>query len=636
MNVRQKIFGQINHFKIYKMSIIVQNELLDKLHALNEKQAKSNIERIISSYRHTWDIFTELIQNSADAIIEEFGFDNISNGKISLEVNKDERKIIISDNGCGIEESDLSGILVTGESLKRKNNQGKYGFMGFGLTFIAFQSCYFNITSVKNGFKSSRTYNDLYKFIYEDGELNPSDEESQNQQSIQTDESNGTVISIYFPQQFPDDGIESNLESAFYYTEYVDLFKTILRTRTAVGLLDTVFDRVENFEFSLYLNDAEIIVENKFLTPREIIGTIFHDEARVYEIEAYSKTMIKFSENLPNHQRESMRQAILLDEVIDNVEIGHRNKIYARIHISSTSKNNLNRFNEIHLRKSEFSEENGYEYLNGIWLAINGLPTGVCLDSFEHGNYLPFTVIVDVKEKNFQKELDAGRKGITERRAWQIKEKVKELLKTHNFINYRKYILGNSNRIENPLYDPKEALLLKFRNKTMTTFHGINPYLPPCEEQEVISLFHLLLHKNIIIGYKEKVISSKEVYDGLYDYLLVESEDTLYNPLNYLGVDRGVFNMHGSTINKNNIVIEFKHSLHQIFSDITTGLKNLNQIDIIVCWEIEKNKIDENGSIINPKPIRDNIYYAATHFLTHSQKSNLPVIELKTLIEKLS
>lgn len=618
------------------MSATVQNELLEKLHALNEKQAKSNIERIISSYRHTWDIFTELIQNSADAIIEEFGFENISQGKISLEVNKDERKIIVSDNGCGIHESDLSGILVTGESLKRKNNQGKYGFMGFGLTFIAFQSSYFNITSVKDGFKSSRSYSDLYKFIYEDGQLNPSEEESKSLQSSETDEPNGTTISIYFPSEFPDDGIESNLESAFYYTEYIDLFKTILRTRTAVGLLDTVFDGVDNFEFSLFLNDTEITVDNKFLTPREIIDTIFYEEARVYDIDAYSKTMVKFSESLPNHQRESMRQAILLDQVIDNVEIGHRNKIFARIHISSTSKNNLNRFNENHLRKNEFSEENGYEYLNGIWLAINGLPTGVCLDSFEHGNYLPFTVIVDIKDKNFQKELDAGRKGITERRAWQIKDKVKELLKTNKFIDYRKYILGNLNRIEDPLYDPKEALLSKFRNKNEHNFQGINPYLPPCEEQEVISLFHLLLHNNLIKGYKEKVISSKEVYDGLYDYLLIESEETLYSSINYLGVDRGVFNMQGSRINKNNIVIEFKHSLHQIFSDITTGLKNLNQIDIIVCWEIEKKKIDENGSIISPKSIRDNIYYASTHFLTHSQKSNLPVIELKTIIEKLS
>ena len=612
-----------------------KNELLDKLHALNEKQAKSNIERIISSYRHTWDIFTELIQNSADAIIEEFGFENISSGKISLQIDNDKRIIKIYDNGCGIEETDLSSIFVTGESLKRKNGQGKYGFMGFGLTFIAFQTEFISIKSTHNGIKASRTYTDLYKFIYENALLNSSEEEINDIRAEVTDEQNGTEITLVFPKDFPDDGIESNLYTAFNYTKFVELFQTILRTRTAVGLLDTIFDSSVNFEFELIINEDKIIVENKFLTPREIINTVYPQEARVFDIDTYNKTIISISENFPEQQKESMRQAILLDSTIPSIQIGTRNKLNARVHVSSTSKNNLNRYNDSYLRRNEIDEENGYEYQNGIWLAINGLPTGVCLDSFEHGNYLPFTVIVDIQDKNFQKELDAGRKGITERRAWQIRETVKKILKDQKFIDYRKYILGSSTRIENQLYDPKQSLINKFNTKKEFDFGGILTYLPPCEEQEVISLFNLLLHNKIIKGYQEKVISSKEVYDGLYDYIIHETEEnSIYSTSNYLGIDQGVFNQLGNKIEKKNLVIEYKQSLHQIFADIAIGLKNLNQIDILICWSINQKKVEETGSIISPKSIRNNIYYGVTHYLTHSQKSNLPVIELKTLLEK--
>ena len=108
----------------------MSNVLREELSKQETSQIRSNIERIISSYRHIWDIYTELLQNSADAIIEQFGEENISQGKITLDINSDERTIIITDNGIGIEESTISKILVTGKSLKRERNSGKFGFMG--------------------------------------------------------------------------------------------------------------------------------------------------------------------------------------------------------------------------------------------------------------------------------------------------------------------------------------------------------------------------------------------------------------------------------------------------------------------------------------------------------------------------
>src|ERR687886_1991960 len=122
------------------------NVLREELSKQEEEQIKSNIDRIISSYRHVWDIYTELLQNSADALLEKYG-DRFDRGTIKLEITTGSREIIISDNGVGIEEDNISRIIVTGKSLKREKNCGKFGFMGYGFTFVAFQTEYLKIES---------------------------------------------------------------------------------------------------------------------------------------------------------------------------------------------------------------------------------------------------------------------------------------------------------------------------------------------------------------------------------------------------------------------------------------------------------------------------------------------------------
>jgi HSP90 family molecular chaperone len=131
-----------------------QNQLKKELSKQGTEITRNHIERIVSSYRHIWDIYTELLQNSADAIIEQFGEENIDQGLISLSIETNNRKITITDNGIGLEESEIARILVHGESLKRKRNKSKYGFMGFGFTFVAFQSSFLKIESIKNNLKS--------------------------------------------------------------------------------------------------------------------------------------------------------------------------------------------------------------------------------------------------------------------------------------------------------------------------------------------------------------------------------------------------------------------------------------------------------------------------------------------------
>ncbi len=185
----------------------IKNALREGLTQQEDEQTRSNINRIISSYRHIWDIYTELLQNSADAILQKYGDDELDKGFVRLSIDTERREITIHDNGIGIGEDQISKIIVPGKSLKRENKSGRFGFMGFGFSFIAFQTESLKIESTNSQKKASRTYLDLYKFIYGDGEIPNSYEEENNIEGLSVTEDSQTTITVRFPQNFPEETV---------------------------------------------------------------------------------------------------------------------------------------------------------------------------------------------------------------------------------------------------------------------------------------------------------------------------------------------------------------------------------------------------------------------------------------------
>ena len=281
-----------------------KNILKEELSKQQISQIRSNIERIISSYRHIWDIYAELLQNSADAIIEKFGEDKIEQGRIELEINTEQREIIITDNGIGIEESEISKILVNGKSLKREKNTGKFGFMGYGFTFVAFQSNLLKIESIKDGIKASRTYRNLYHFIYSKSELPNSEEEEIDQKSQSTSEESQTKITVKFPNDFPNEVVEETLSTAFNFAKCEKTIEAILRTRSVVGTLDKVFSSKEYFQFSLKVDGQKFKIKTGYLTVREIVREVLGIEQSFYDRLGEYENFIKLGVVAVQHGRE--------------------------------------------------------------------------------------------------------------------------------------------------------------------------------------------------------------------------------------------------------------------------------------------------------------------------------------------
>jgi len=613
----------------------MSNELKDQLSIQEISNTRSNIERIITSYRHVWDIYAELLQNSADAILEEFGEDNLSSGNIKLNIYPQDRKLVIRDNGIGLKEEELSKILVNGASLKRERDQGKYGFMGYGFTYVAFQTKYLQITSVKDGQKATRTYIDLYKFIYEDTDVPASLEEENATGGLPSKEASGTEVILEFPACFPDSAVEENLDATFRIGSDKETITAVLKTQTIIGIIDPLFTNNDVFRFELTIDNENVPIEPGFLTTREICKDVLNTETQFYDRLAYEK-WIQETEQLPINIKDQARRAILIEEKIPDISIGERSPFECRILISATSKNNINTYNQ----RFPIDESQSYDFSlsHGSWLSICGMPLGICIDPFDHSNYLPYTVIVDIKTDTIRRELDAGRKGISTYRINQIKKSVIKLLQDHNFIRYRKYIVGGSDttRIQNPLYNPRTELNSKISGKTSNK--GLyNSLAPPIEEQEVITLFTELCVRDVIKGYKQLVLSGYEVYDGLFDYTLKKDEDCIYSDSNTLGISEGVF-LANDNLLKKEILIEFKKDLFSIYSDIEENKKDLNHIDILVCWDVDYDNreriTEEKGDTLQVKDITANVYHGVTHFLLVANRQNaLPVIELKKVLQ---
>ncbi|WP_079480583.1 ATP-binding protein [Halobacillus salinus] len=604
------------------------SELQQGFNTLSQNQIVSNIERIISSYRSSYDIFTELIQNSADALIDQHGFENLAEGFIKLEIDTTNRELIIEDNGCGIEESNLSKILINGESIKRANNKGKYGFMGYGLTFIAFQSSYISIESTFDGKKASRTYENLFKTIYEGADLPQSMEEG-SISSEDVEEENGTKITLRFPTEFPVESLEENLNAAFNYPKNKSLFEHILRTRSAVGLLDPIFDDdFESFEFKFTVDQKEVVVETKYLTTREIIISD-RGSRRVMDITQQFEPVVEATKDLPMKQANDARKVVLLDKIIKDVKIGSRNPLNARVYLASTSKENLNK----HAKELGLSEEDDSIVSNGLYLALNGLPTGICLNTWNHSTYLPLSGVVDIIDDNsIRREMDSGRKGITDYRVKQINEEVRKLLREHNFLKYRGYVKDVDSRIGDPFYDPNDALR-QILNKKQSFKHIPlkHKFFPPHEEQEIVSLFIELISRDFIKGYEVKTLSGYQVYDGLFNYSLTE-EHLDGSPMQ---ISEWVFDAQGGEL-KGDLLIEFKKCLKSIYKDIDQDKKDINHIKALVCWEIgdEQFYLDQGDRIIDVS--ENNAFHGVTSELVTTRRHRpLPIIELKEVIKIL-
>lgn len=156
----------------------------------------------------------------------------------------------------------------------------------------------------------------------------------------------------------------------------------------------------------------------------------------------------------------------------------------------------------------------------------------------------------------------------------------------------------------------------------------------PTREQDVIALFNQLIAGGVIRGIKIMSTNERMTYDSLYKILITDKSNLqLFDcETNPLGIAEDVFEemlKDREEFVSEPKVLEYKYSLDGLIEDIESGIKNTNDINLVVAWEAGESYKDnfniESLLIDGNEMMRQ--YHGLTHRL-HSASTNEYVCDL--------
>ena len=552
-----------------------------------ERRTKEQIEEVVRAYRHSWDVYSELLQNSVDAINRRFRILNDPNfylydnyrlnidlqpdeayrGKIHISIDIPNKTIQVYDNGVGIPREKIEEFLLPTGGDKKVTQE--YGFKGYGLTFIAFISEEFRLESVpfhiKDLPKAGIELHGLFQWLADQ------DNRTSFPNSPYPDVTGlgtqakwwNTYIKVKlaenYAERFP---AVSSAENAIALAEAgwrevdgqykPEGFEFILRTKTAIGNTRPLFNNAPLVPIDITLD----VINSEGISSTGIPISYSYYHPRLHkEISIDSYDFQDYYDN--RYTRAGVEKDFRgLFHAVTNITIGTRRPLSCDIALSAIATRRLTRIAD-DLELANFSSGDT-EITYGIHLAIDGMPTGLKIDDWDRrGNYLQrYYVVVDA-DMDISNQLDPGRKGISDYYARLISKKVLDLLSTSTVNGsdpFNRYASSHLNHGRARGGGDDDLPSLDFQNKVLqardwqTDAQNNHPELyfslqqlsrllafPEHDEQEVIALFYELQSLNIIKGYKTVYISGNAAYDAAFDYKINCTPDNIY-PRDPLGI----------------------------------------------------------------------------------------------------
>ena len=146
----------------------------------------------------------------------------------------------------------------------------------------------------------------------------------------------------------------------------------------------------------------------------------------------------------------------------------------------------------------------------------------------------------------------------------------------------------------------------------------------PTREQDVIALFNQLIAGGVIRGIRIMATNERSTYDGLYRIVIEEpTENHIYNrETNPLGIEEEIVerfkeNSDEGFVSEPN-VLEYKYSLDGLVEDVEDGLKNTNDIGLVVAWEA--GELYKRNYYIESLLLEENIGLRSYHGVTHRMR----------------
>jgi len=579
-------------------------EIPDFLRAKSDLAVKKELRGILQSYHHYWDILAELLQNSRDAIESRRKMESENGveptaGKIHISVDATKRSVEVTDNGIGIPSDFVKEVLAPGGGSKSASDD-QVGEKGVGLTYVAFSGDLFELSTKTESDSTSVTLTGAASWVHDDGTaVYPPKFELRDDSSTPNGFKNGTFTHIRIagiPQQTSTDLFELSSES----------LKWVLRTRTAIG--DT-----RKLVRNLKLPDIEVTY-----TWTSVNGDTLEGEVQVGYPDLHDAKALKIEDvnsNLVGKSDGAARKYLAGKVVYGTKEVGSENDEIRVFGVMLPG--NKTPFEEIaNANHIDLNDDDPNPLLQaGIFVVTKSMPTGVQIEPAARGAYPAYYKRCIFLVESDKIDFDLGRKSMHWRHKKRLQDAVADL-----FVQFEKVAKYQNPAESGPLPPTFETPAeRKHRIKKMWEEvegrHNLSwPGLafgkfPTNQEAAVAALFHELLGSGKIKDIRPLAAGYSTQYDLLAHYTGGGQELQL--------------------------VIEFKDRLESIISDFRDGIKSVDDIDLLVCWEVNEQKISDVGLTLTPTSAP--AYDGVTHELSlpaDFSNTAIPVIVLKSFYEK--
>jgi hypothetical protein len=505
----------------------------------NIGQIRHSIREIDDSYNHSWDVLAELCQNAVDAIRQS----TVARGLIRLEINANEKSILISDNGVGIAPDKLPELLKPFSTDKFDNDQ-TIGEKGVGLTFVMF-SC-----------------NDFY--IKSGNELGAGEGTVQNafawKNSVETS-----------PLLLNHDRLDTGFRGTIVHAKKIEnpcIFNLkalqlvhVIRTKTALGNTKTIWGTDKEIDIELKFTDQDGVVYEKpvpfkYWLPFDTVA----DNAKIDLDEFIAWTH-------SGDRTDQEKRTKLKDKIISrkNQFVHSDQRTIRYISCFVPKRDTWNRLS-VHCglcTDEQIGDENWVDdfgftrFQHGIYTSVKGMPTGITVEHPTTG-YAGYWYNIFILFEDAKLKFDIGRKSIHGKQAGIYKHYGKRVF--NDYLQYvTKYVSGEVNTISD--WDRDETFA-EIENMVDLGIPGIKLRKnPKDQEASVVALFFECIGNGKIRNLTPMCCGYRSKYD-------------LY-----------------ALCGNKKLVIEFKSKLKNITRDFDDALKMFNEINCIVCWEVSDDDV---------------------------------------------
>ncbi len=616
-----------------------------------EVSRKREVQNILKSYTGTFDLFSELLQNSLDAVQarqrqENAGYDP----HIWVSIDISDRKVTVVDNGIGMDEEQIKYCLRPSVSFKKQADLR--GHKGVGATFLAYGFSFIKLQSKQKTSGIAVILRQGRQWAEDNSGTIPRPKLSTTEFTVPqlADDDSGTSVEIIVGKSSG----ERPRDLSWLGARTAEQWYNVLCIKTPLG--------------GVYLSTSKF-------SPRVTVRVRSSDK----EVSEYTKSRAEYyyPHEIPNLKVQSLRDVSKAADAIPGdsqtkllklapefkrlqcvYDIWGKDEIledgsYFSSALSDEDREIIERHDVIiyaaflHSAKlwTEFNDEvlglrKGQRIIHGgLQLATDFMTQG---DLF----VIPLTsaigyqanshVIVHFTDGN----PDMGRKVFQpELMALAEKLAVRSVNAFRRFLLYVRPDAGaQSITPDKEVYDWKRAQeAFRDHNPLSLTLDGkpVSLVSKPRQEQDVIALFHELVGTRTIKGLQFFGTSQSDRYDSVFFLNYFESDNILFDAkANRLGVRRD-FTLPHVTEPK---ILEYKFEFDGLVADIENEVKFAKHVDFVVCWsagEQYRERFYLQSLLVGDEGSTRQVF-GATHQVFSVGSQEQPAFELLTLEDLIS